>query len=188
MASRDTPPPSGLEYPKLDQEPTSDDTLDRVLNRADSLLSRDRGGSSTSATPADRSASDRNASDRIASSETPGRFEARGSSRRATSEPPPVVDFPVLTEVVPGRPKPPTAQDLMLDEIENELRLELLGQMQPELERLIESRVHQRLDQNIAEIMAQTRDQLVTEVRRAVRESLSQVLGEEIKRLRAAKR
>lgn len=167
MATRRPPPPE-LEYPKLDAE--EDNTLDRVLNRADALLARNR-APGVAPPPADG----------------PGRFEARGTPRRVANDPP-AADFPVLTEVVPGKPKPPTAQDLMLDEIENELRLELLGQMQPELERLIESRVHQRLDQNIAEIMTKTRDQLVAEVRRAVRESLSQVLGEEIKRLRAAKR
>jgi uncharacterized protein YbcI len=91
----------------------------------------------------------------------------------------------VLTEVVPEPPRPPTAQDLMLDQIENELRIELLGQMGPELERLIETRVHARLETAVEELMTRTRDQLVAEVRRAVREVLGQVIGDEVRRLQS---
>lgn len=107
-----------------------------------------------------------------------------GASISAAGPPEPSAEFPVLTEVVPAPRKPATAQDLMLDQIEDELRLELLGQMGPELERLIESRVHLRLEMNMELIMARTRDHLVTEVRRAVRDALDQVIGEEVKRLK----
>lgn len=111
---------------------------------------------------------------------------ARGRPPAAAPVPaPPPPDFPVLTEVVPEPPRPPTAQDLMLDQIENELRIELLGQMGPELERLIETRVHARLETAVEELMTRTRDQLVAEVRRAVREVLGQVIGDEVRRLQS---
>ena len=137
------PPRGGANYPE-DFPKIDDSSVDRVLNRADALAR---------AQPQPRSA-------------RPGRIRARGAARPAAAD----ADFPVLTEVVAGPPKPPTAQDLMLDQIENELRLELLDQLGPELERLIESRVHARLEASVAEVMAGTRDQLVSEVRRAVRE------------------
>lgn len=108
---------------------------------------------------------------------------ARGRPAAPPVAPAPATEFPVLTEVVPEPPKPPTPQDLMLNEIENELRIELLNQMGPELERLIETRVHERLDATVADLMIRTRDQLVTEVRRAVREVLGQVIGDEVQRL-----
>jgi hypothetical protein len=147
MATR-PPDPPGPRYPAIQYPEIEPDSIDRVLDRADALLARNRAA----------------------------------APRRAAEQPP--TDFPVLTEVVPGTPKPPTTQDLMLDQIENELRLELLGQMGPELERLVEARVHERLESSIVEVMSRTRDHLVSEVRRAVREALAQVIGEEIKRLR----
>jgi len=108
---------------------------------------------------------------------------ARGRNVPVPSTVTPPTDFPVLTEIVEEAPKPPSAQDLMLDQIEKELRLELLGQMGPELERLIEARVYERLDRRVEDIMQRMRDQLVAEVRRAVREALAQVIGDEVKRL-----
>lgn len=161
MSTRKPDPPRGganypEDFPKID-----DSSVDRVLNRADALLARNR---------------------------SPGQ-RGPGESERVARHvpPPPTPDFPVLTEVVAGPPKPPTAQDLMLDQIENELRLELLNQLGPELERMIESRVHARLEASVAAVMAGTRDQLVSEVRRAVREVLGQVIGDEIKRLRSTR-
>lgn len=144
-------PGGGTDYPQ--DFPKLDDSVERVLSRADALLARSRGA---------------------------GR--GRDAPGPPVADPP--SDFPVLTEVIAGPPKPPTAQDLMLDQMENELRLELLNQLGPELERLIETNVHAHLEASVEAIMASTRDQLVTEVRRAVREVLGQVLGDEIKRLR----
>ena len=157
---RPDPPGGGANYPE-DFPKIDDSSIDRVLNRADALLARNR---------------------------SPGQ-RAPGEPERAARRVPlaPQTDFPVLTEVVAGPPKPPNAQDLMIDQIENELRLELLNQLGPELERLIESRVHSRLEASVAAVMAGTRDQLVSEVRRAVRAALGQVIGDEIKRLRSTR-
>ena len=149
-----TPRDDQVPFPAIDLDQLDPDNIDQVLTRADALLSRNRASSAASI------------------------------SAKAAVPPEPSTEFPVLTEVVPAPRKPPTAQDLMLDQIEDELRLELLGQMGPELERMIESRVHQRLEMNMELIMARTRDHLVTEVRRAVRDALDQVIGEEIKRLK----
>ncbi len=116
---------------------------------------------------------------------------ARHRPARRLPEPP--TDFPELTEVVspntlaaPGGPAAPP--DTTLERIENDLRLELLGQMGSELERLIEARVHDRLSTTIGEILDRTRTDLATELRRAVREALDQVIEDEVQRLRGAKR
>lgn len=145
-----------------------DNHTEHVLDRADALLSRNRPAGLPLDTVLDGPSFDRN---------------DRKRELRSAGQP---TEFPVLTEVVASPPKPPSAQDLMLDQIENELRLELLNQLGPELERLIEARVHAKLDEAIESVMGRARDKLVTEVRRATREVLGQVIGDEIKRLREA--
>ena len=154
-----------LEYPKLEGiDELSDDvgSADDVLGRADALLSRHRKPSAAAADDA--------------------------SAANA--------DFPVLTEVIeqPAAGQataastadtPTAAQDLLLDQMENELRLSLLGQMRPELERVIEMRVNERLATRFGDIMERMKNELTTELRRAVREALAQVVDEEVKRLKA---
>lgn len=157
-----------LQYPKLDGIDETNEA-EALLGRADALLSRHI-GKRPPATPE--------------------------TSAAAT-------DFPVLTEVVEqpiaerhipavGTATTPSlvsaantaAQDLQLDQMENELRLSLLGQMRPELERLIEMRVNERLGKSYGDIMERTKNELATELRRAVREALTQVVDEEMKRLK----
>ena len=117
---------------------------------------------------------------------------ARHRPQRAVRAPDPPTDFPELTEIIsgaPDRPAPaPDPDDLALEKMENELRLELLGQMGAELERLIEVRVHERLTTTIGEILDRTRADLAAEVRRAVRSALDQVIEDEVQRWRSQRR
>jgi hypothetical protein len=117
---------------------------------------------------------------------------ARHRPTRAARAPEPPADFPELTEIISGAgapaPVPAMPSDLALERMENELRLELLGQMGAELERLIEVRVHERLATTIGEILDRTRADLATEVRRAVRSALDQVIEDEVQRLRGQRR
>lgn len=115
---------------------------------------------------------------------------ARHRPQRGVRPPEPPIDFPVLTEVVSTAPSQPSApstippSEIAIEKLENDLRLELLGQMGAELERLIEVRVHERLTTSIGEILDRTRADLAAEVRRAVREALDQVIEDEVQRLR----
>lgn len=109
----------------------------------------------------------------------------RGARPAARVEPP--VDFPLLTEVVPDAPAPPPAPaptEEQLAALERDLRLELLGLLGPEFERLVEARVHERLGEKIDEVLGLTRKVLEAEVRNAVRDALAQVIAEETARLK----
>lgn len=125
-------------------------------------------------------------------SEVIGKADALLARHRQAQRPPaPPTDFPELTEVVsPAVLAGPAAQpsDTTLQRIENDLRLELLGQMGAELERLIEVRVHERLATTIGDILDRTRADLAAEVRRAVRQALDQVIEDEVQRLRGSRR
>jgi hypothetical protein len=149
----------------------ADDDNDDVLNKADALL---------------------------------GRHRHAGTTRR--QEPP--VDFPVLTDVYsrplhePAAPfaahsgpstipnavaaEPafaPALTDQQLQEIERDLRLQLLQLMGPELERLIEARVHARLAPAVTQIVGRIRVDLENEIRRAVQDALNEVVEQEVARL-----
>jgi hypothetical protein len=109
----------------------------------------------------------------------------RGARSTARAEPP--VDFPVLTDVVhdaPAPAPPPAPTEEQLAQIERDLRLELLGLLGPEFERLVEARVHERLGGKIEEVLGLTRKVLEAEVRNAVRDAVAQVITEESARLK----
>jgi hypothetical protein len=117
------------------------------------------------------------------------RHRAARTPQRA--EPP--VDFPVLTEVitegqppaVPPAPAPaPQPSEAELERIERDLRLELLGLLGPEFERLVEAKVHERLGPKVDEIMGLTRKVLEAEVRAAVRDAMAAVITAEAARLK----
>jgi hypothetical protein len=118
----------------------------------------------------------------------------RHRAARAAQRPEPPVEFPVLTDVVAeGRPvpapppAPPPAPVLSEDDlarIERDLRLELLGLLGPEFERLVEAKVHERLGSKVDEIMALTRKVLEAEVRAAVRDAMAAVITAETERLK----
>jgi hypothetical protein len=121
----------------------------------------------------------------------------------------PPEDYPVLTEVVaeersveptatpPGLPSAPPApptrapaapaanafDETLLTRLEDDLRLELLGLLGPELERLFEAKLHKRLGLKIEKIIGRTKRALEAEVRAAVRETLLQVIADETGRL-----
>jgi hypothetical protein len=120
----------------------------------------------------------------------------RHRSTRATARPEPPVEFPVLTDVVeeprppgaaaPGA-EPPLAPPLTeedLARIERDLRLELLGLLGPEFERLVEAKVHERLGAKVDEIMGLTRKVIEAEVRSAVRDAMADVITAETARLK----
>ncbi|MGH8697631.1 MAG: hypothetical protein ACREVS_14205 [Burkholderiales bacterium] len=113
----------------------------------------------------------------------------RHRAARAAKSPEPPVDFPVLTEVVQGAPAaqspaaPPPLGEAELAQIERDLRLELLGLLGPEFERLVEAKVHERLGAKVDDVLTLTRKVLEAEVRGAVREALAQVIAEEVARL-----
>jgi len=109
----------------------------------------------------------------------------RGARPAPRVEPP--VDFPVLTDVVhdaPAPPPPPAPTEEQLAQIERDLRLELLGLLGPEFERLVEARVHERLGGKIEEVLGLTRKVLEAEVRNAVRDAVAQVITDESARLK----
>jgi hypothetical protein len=112
----------------------------------------------------------------------------RHRAARTATAPEPPVDFPVLTDVVQGAaPAAPAAapplSEAELERIERDLRLELLGLLGPEFERLVESKVHERLGARVDDVLALTRKVLEAEVRAAVRDAVAQVIAEEVARL-----
>jgi hypothetical protein len=110
---------------------------------------------------------------------------ARHRGARPASRVEPPVDFPVLTEIVHDvPPSPPTPTEEQLARLERDLRLDLLGLLGPEFERLVEARVHERLGGKIEEVLGLTRKVLEAEVRNAVRDALTQVITEETERLK----
>ena len=118
------------------------------------------------------------------------RHRAARTAQRA--EPP--VEIPVLTDVVaegqppaavPPAPAPaPPLSEAELERIEHDLRLELLGLLGPEFERLVEAKVHERLGPKVDEIMGLTRKVLEAEVRAAVRDAMAAVITAEAARLK----
>lgn len=127
-----------------------------------------------------------------------GKAEAllrRHRASRAAQRPEPAVDFPVLTEIVDEPPlilnlspaPAPALTEPQLDQLEQDLRLQLLALVGPEFERLIEAKVHERLGAKIEEVMTLTRTVLEAEVRAVVREALADVIAQETARLNAAK-
>ena len=123
----------------------------------------------------------------MADSDVLGKADAllqRHRAARAAKSPDPPVDFPVLTEVIQGAP---TAQaplsEAELAQIERDLRLELLGLLGPEFERLVEAKVHERLGAKVDDVLSLTRKVLEAEVRAAVREAVAHVIAEEVARL-----
>jgi hypothetical protein len=108
----------------------------------------------------------------------------RHRAARAAKLPEPPVDFPVLTEVVQGAPAAPAPlSEAELVQIERDLRLELLGLLGPEFERLVEAKVHERLGAKVDDVLTLTRKVLEAEVRAAVREAVAQVIADEVARL-----
>jgi hypothetical protein len=129
----------------------------------------------------------------MADSDVLGKADAllqRHRAVRASKAPDPPADFPVLTEVVGASPAaqaapaaPPPLTEAELAQIERDLRLELLGLLGPEFERLVESKVHERLGAKVDDVLTLTRKVLEAEVRTAVREAVAQVIAEEVARL-----
>jgi hypothetical protein len=98
------------------------------------------------------------------------------------------VDFPKLTEVVEEGVNAAKASGVPmseseLEDFERELRTEILQLIRAELERLVEARLHPRIAATVADVMTRARVELEVEVRRAVREAVTQVIDEEIRRL-----
>ena len=123
----------------------------------------------------------------MADSDVLGKADAllqRHRAARAAKSPDPPVDFPVLTEVVQGAAaSAPPLSEAELAQIERDLRLELLGLLGPEFERLVEAKVHERLGAKVDDVLTLTRKVLEAEVRAAVREAVAQVIAEEVARL-----
>lgn len=125
----------------------------------------------------------------MADSDVLGKADAllqRHRAARAAKSPEPPVDFPVLTEIVQGAPQPQTPLPLSeaeLVQIERDLRLELLGLLGPEFERLVEAKVHERLGAKVEDVLSLTRKVLEAEVRAAVREAVAEVIADEVARL-----
>ncbi len=91
-------------------------------------------------------------------------------------------DYPILTEVVDNPIEPdPSPRNIGLEELERELRVEMVGQLAADLEKQIESRVYERLSVSVDEVAGRVRTELFTEIRRAVREVVAEVMAEEKK-------
>jgi hypothetical protein len=123
----------------------------------------------------------------MADSDVLGKADAllqRHRAARAQRSPEPPADFPVLTEVVAqGQPAPAPLTEAELAQIERDLRLELLGLLGPEFERLVEVKVHERLGAKVDDVLSLTRKVLEAEVRAAVREAVAEVIADEVARL-----
>jgi hypothetical protein len=105
----------------------------------------------------------------------------RGSTVATRAERPPesTGDFPILTEVVQNtEPQSVDLGNISLDDLERELRLELLEQMSGEIEKLIEARVYERIGERLNEIMSQVRVDLAAEVSRVVQDTLSEAMSQ----------
>jgi hypothetical protein len=98
----------------------------------------------------------------------------------------PPVDFPVLTEIL-HEATAAGYTEAQLESLERDLRLELLGLLGPEFERLVEANVHERIGAKVEEVMGLARKVLEAEVRAAVRDALGEVIAAETARLRAGK-
>ncbi len=110
---------------------------------------------------------------------------------RNEAQPAPPVDFPTLTEIVEEGVNAAKAGSVPMSEselenFERELRTEILQLIRAELERLVEARLHPRIAATVADVMTRARVELEVEVRRAVREAVTQVIDEEIRRLNDA--
>jgi hypothetical protein len=108
----------------------------------------------------------------------------RHRAARPASHVEPPVDYPVLTEIL----QEATAAgytEAQLEQLERDLRLELLGLLGPEFERLVEAKVHERIGAKIEEVMELARKVLEAEVRAAVRDALAEVIAAETERLKA---
>jgi hypothetical protein len=97
------------------------------------------------------------------------------------SSPPVPVSEPLVAPL--AAPAASAFDETLLARLEDDLRLELLGLMGPELERLFEAKLHKRLGSKIEKIIGRTKRALETEVRAAVRETLLQVIADETGRL-----
>ena len=107
---------------------------------------------------------------------------------RNERQPAPPVDFPTLTEIVEegvhaAKASGVPMSESELEDFERELRTEILQLIRAELERLVEARLHPRIAATVADVMTRARVELEVEVRRAVREAVTQVIDEEIRRL-----
>jgi len=128
----------------------------------------------------------------MADSDVLGKADAllqRHRAARSARSPEPPADFPVLTEVVaqpPSQPAPAPLTEVELAQIERDLRLELLGLLGPEFERLVEAKVHERLGVKVDDVLSLTRKVLEAEVRAAVREAVAEVIADEVARLQRA--
>jgi hypothetical protein len=108
---------------------------------------------------------------------------ARHRAARPSTRGEPPVDIPVLTEIL----QEATAAgytEAQLEQLERDLRLELLALLGPEFERLVEAKVHERLGPKVDEIMGLTRKVLEAEVRAAVRDAMAAVITAEAARLK----
>ncbi len=110
---------------------------------------------------------------------------ARHRGTRNERAPEPTGDFPILTEVVETTPvEPLEVGSLSLDDLERELRVELLEQLSSELSKHIEARVTERVAGRLAEIVAQIRIDLAAEVTRALRETIAESMNQALDRIR----
>jgi len=111
---------------------------------------------------------------------------ARHRAARPSTRGEPPADIPVLTEIL----QEATAAgytEAQLEQLERDLRLELLALLGPEFERLVEAKVHDRIGAKIEEVMGLARKVLEAEVRTAVRDALGEVIVTETERLKAGK-
>lgn len=110
---------------------------------------------------------------------------ARHRGTRAERAPESTGDFPILTEIVETAPvEPLDVGSLSLDDLERELRLELLEQLSNELGKHIEARVNERVAGRLAEIVAQIRIDLAAEVTRALKETINESMNQALERMR----
>ena len=109
------------------------------------------------------------------------------SRGRIEAPPPPPPDLPTLTEVDAEALEEtlPLARAARADE--GNLRLEMLAQLAPQLERLVEERVVEQLAPLASSIAQSVKEQLEREIKYIVRDAIDQALLSEIERVESSR-
>jgi hypothetical protein len=113
---------------------------------------------------------------------------SRSRGRPEAPPPPPPADLPTLTEVAEADDDAAALRRIDAVPDAGNMRLEMLAQLAPVLERLVEARVVERLGGLADNIALSVKEQLEREIKFIVREAIDQALLSEIERIESARK